>query len=138
MPEIAVQPIVLRDMLLTIEENDYQKGVSVVEFSPSTSLVTWQGGTPDSTFTFPGATAWNCNITYAQDWDTDDSLSRYLLENEGETVDVVFAPVNGGPSFKARIVIVPGGIGGAVSAISTASVTLGVQGKPEYVAAATA
>jgi len=136
MATIAVKPIFLRDVVLTIAANDYQAHVSTVEFAPSGNIVTWQGLTPESVFSFAVPATWTCNLSYAQDWETPDSLSRYLFEHEGETVVARFEPTAGGPAFTADIILVPGTIGGAVSAVGTASVTLGVEGRPELLPAA--
>lgn len=127
---IAISPIVLRDCLFTVAANNYESSVSGVVFTPTTSQVTWNGLTPDATFTFPGVTTWVCTVSYAQDWTTADSLSRYLHEHEGEEVAAVFEPVNGDPSVTANLVIVPGSIGGNVNEVAVGTVNLGVQGKP--------
>ncbi len=134
---VAIQPLVLKDFVLSIGTDQFEKNVSNVTFTPSATVVTWQGGTPDASFTDTGRASWQAAITYAQDWDTVNSLSQYLYANEGATVPASFRPRNGvGPSFTANLVITPGAIGGAVNVVSEASVTLGVQGKPVLVPAA--
>lgn len=130
MAEITVNPFVLRDVLFTVDADSYQAHVSAVTFTPASSIVNWQGLTPDATFSFPTATTWTADLEYAQDWSTADSLSRYLFEHEGDEVDVTFEPVAGGPSITATLVIVPGAIGGTVNQVATATVSLGVKGKP--------
>ena len=132
MPDIAVKPIVLKDALLTIGTDNYQSHVSQVEFVPSSQKQTWQGLTPDATFTDASQATWTMILTYAQDWETADALSRYLFDHEGETVPAVFAPKNGGTSWGANIVITPGRVGGNVNQFATSSVTLGVSGRPDY------
>ena len=136
MAQIGVQPIVLRDVLLSIGADSYEKHVSGVTFTPSSSTVNWNGLTPDASFTFPTATTWTLQLEYAQDWETPNSLSEYLFENEGEKVTMTFEPVNGGAGFSADVHIAPGAIGGAVNAVATATVTLGVSGKPTLIPAA--
>ena len=136
MPTIAVQPIVLRDVLLTIGTDSYQKHVSGVTFTPSASTVTWQGLTPDASFTAPVTATWAVTLDHAQDWETEDSLSLYLFENEGEEVPMLFEPVAGGAGFSADVIITPGSIGGAVNSVATGSVTLGVNGRPTVIPAA--
>jgi hypothetical protein len=130
MPTITVEPIVMRDSLITIGANDHQSACSGCTFTPTTSSISWYGLTPDSTHTFPGVTSWVCQLDYAQDWTTADSLSRYLHEHEGESVSVVFEPKNGDPSVTATLVITPGAIGGTVNTVAVGSVQLGVSGKP--------
>jgi len=125
-----VKPIVLRDCLLRVATDDYEKHVSGVTITPSTGSQTWTGLEPDATFTFPNATTWTAQLDYAQDWETEDSLSMYLYEHEGETVTILFEPVKGGLGWQIEAVIVPGSIGGQVNAVATSSVTLGVNGRP--------
>jgi hypothetical protein len=124
MPPIAVQPIVLNDVLLTIEGNDYEAHVSAVTFTPTSPTVTWKGLTPTSQHSFAGAATWMVTLDFAQDWETADSLSIHLLENELEKVAATFEPKKGGASFASTIVLVPGGVGGGVDTVATSSVTL--------------
>lgn len=130
MAKIEVQPIVLRDVIATIGTDSYEKHVSGVTITPSTGTTTWNGLTPDSTFTFPTATTWTVQLDYAQDWETANSLSRYLFDHEGEQVTMLFEPVAGGLGWQVDVFIAPGSIGGQVNAVATGSVTLGVVGKP--------
>lgn len=135
MADVALAPILLTDVLLTLGTNDYEGSVSSVEFVPSSNIVTWKGMTPSASYSFPTTATWQCNLSYAQDWETTNSLSRYLFDHEGETVTATFEPKNGGAGFTATLIIVPGSIGGAVDAVAVAQVSLGVQGKPTYVGA---
>lgn len=136
MADIAVKPIILKDVLFTVESDGYQAHVSQVEFVPSSSTVTWKGLTPTSVFTFGTNATWTCNLGFAQDWETPNSLSQYLFANEGEELDVVFEPVNGGAGFTATLIAAPGSIGGSVDSVAVSTVTLGVKGKPVLVPAA--
>jgi hypothetical protein len=86
------------------------------------------------------SSTWVCNISYAQDWASVNSLSQYLLANEGKSVVVKFIPQSAStgtvPTFTATVFITPGSIGGAVDGVATASVSLGVVGKPVLTVAA--
>lgn len=135
MASIAVTPIILKNVLLSFAADSYEKHVSSVEFVPSAATVTWKGLHPDSVFTDVSKATWSCNLTFAQDWETANSLSKYLFENEGETVAATFEPVAGGAGFTATLLITPGSIGGSVDSIAVATVTLGVQGRPVLVPA---
>lgn len=132
MATIAVQPIILNDVLLSIAADNYEAHVSEVSFAPSSSTVTWKGLTPSAVFNFGTTSTWTCTLAYAQDWSTTNSLSRYLFEHEGESVEMTFTPKagSGAPTWTATVIVAPGSIGGAVDTVATASVTLGVQGKP--------
>lgn len=136
MTQIDVKPIVLRDVLLSIAADDYEKHVSGVTITPTTGSVTWNGLTPAAAYSFPTSTTWALQLDYAQDWDTANSLSRYLFDHEGEEVSMTFEPVKGGLGWQVDVVIVPGSIGGQVNAVATATVTLGVNGRPTPVPAA--
>ena len=137
MATIAVKPFVLKDVVLTVDEDNYEAHCSQVQFDPSSSTQTWQGLTPEATFTDVSIATWQATLAYAQDWETADSLSIYLYEHEGEEIDVVFKPRSGsGPTFTATLIITPGAIGGTVNQFATATVTLGCQGKPVLVPAA--
>ena len=143
MAQIAVNPIRLSNVLLRIvqgaEGGDYEKHVSQVEFSPSSGSVSWKGLHPEAVYNFSTATTWTCTLAYAQDWSSEDSLSGFLFDHEGETVTMVLQPDNGkviseeNPAFRAQVTVVPGTIGGSVDSVATASVTLQVQGRPERI-----
>lgn len=137
MAVIAVSPFILRDCTFAVAADNYEAHVSKVEFVPSSSIVTWKGLTSTSVFSKTSSATWVCNLDYAQDWATADALSRYLFENEGDEIVVVFTPVSGsGDTITATIQIAPGTIGGAVDTVGVGSVSLGVNGKPTLSAAA--
>ncbi|WP_144797705.1 hypothetical protein [Microbacterium paludicola] len=127
MASIAVKPLVLKDVTLTVGTDNYEKHVSSVTFTPSSSTITWQGLNPDAKFTDVTSADWTVAIEFVQDWETEDSFSQYLFENEGETETMVFTPKKGtgNKTFTADVTITPGAIGGTVNAYATTSVTLG-------------
>ena len=129
-------PLVMKDVTLSLGADDYAAHASAVVFTPSSSTVTWQGLSPEASFTDVTSATWTCALTYAQDWTAANSLARYLFDNEGDSVAVTFRPRNGiGPSFTATVTITPGAIGGTVGAVSEATVTLGCD-RPVLVPAA--
>lgn len=141
MAQIDVAPIIMRDVLLRFTgvgsstgTGDFEKHVSQVQFDPSSSVQTWKGLTPTSVFSAGTAATWTCTLSYAQDWETTNSLSKFLYDNEGEEIDVLFEPVSGGQGWEATIIVAPGSIGGTVDSYATATVTLGVVGRPELAA----
>lgn len=137
MTTIDVKPFVLKDVMLTVDADNYEAHVSQVQFTPNSSIQTWQGLTPTSAHTDATVATWQAQLAYAQDWETTDSLSLYLHANEGEEVDVVFKPRSGsGPTVTATLIVTPGAIGGTVNQFATATVTLGCKGKPTIVPAA--
>lgn len=133
MAQIAIVPFVLKDILLTIGTDNYETNVSTVHFVPNVSAVTWQGLTPASSFSDVTNPTWTCELAYAQDWKTVNSLSQYLLTNAGQSKVAVFKPKGAGSGeaiFTATLIIAPGEIGGDVNTVQTGSVTLGVIGAP--------
>lgn len=132
MAQIAVQPIYLKDVVLSVAGSDFEKHVSGVTFTPSVTSATWKGLEPTAVFTNVGASTWMVDLEYAQDWDTTGSLSAYLFANEGSEVTLTFEPVAGGSSWSASVIIVPGAVGGAVDSYAVATVSLPVQGKPTF------
>jgi len=134
MAQINVSPIVLKDVLLRVTDgattHDFEKHVSQVEFAPSSSVVNWKGLNPAALYSAGTSATWTCTLSYAQDWETANSLSSFLFDNEGESIPVLFEPVTGGQGWEATLIITPGAIGGSVDSVAVASVTLGVVGKP--------
>lgn len=130
MANIIVKPFIMRDCTFTVGADNYEAHLSAVEFVPTSSSAQFKGLTPTAVFNFPGSATWVANLTFAQDWSTADSLSRYLYEHEGEKIEATFAPVAAGPTITATIGVVPGSIGGQVDAVATSSVSCPVDGKP--------
>lgn len=126
MAVIEVAPLVMKDVTAVIGgTDDFKKHLSSVVFTPTASQITWTG-LGSNTFTDTSLALWTVALTFAQDWETVNSLSQYLYEHEGETVTMEFHPKSGsGPSFTANVTITPGAIGGAVNAVAEATATLG-------------
>lgn len=130
MAQIAVAPFLMRDCLFQVASDAYEKHVSAVEFMPASSVVNWKGLTPDAVFSFGTPATWTCNLSFAQDWSTAGSLSRYLFEHEGDEISVTFEPVADGPSVTATLIVAAGSIGGPVDSVAVSTVTLGCKAKP--------
>ena len=131
MPVIDVKPVFINDLVLKLGSADeFQKAITSATLTPSTSNVTFQGGTPDASFTFPGATTWTLDVTFGQDVNTPGSLTEYLWLHRGEEVPFTLEPKAGGTSWAGDCIITPAAAGGAVSAVGTSTVNLGVQGEP--------
>ena len=137
MAQINVTPRVFKNYLLKFGAagDNYEKHVSGVTLTPTASMVTWKGAAPDAVFSDVTSATWSLTLDVAQDWETPDSLSQFLFENEGSTIEgLEFSPLGAGPKFTVDVVVTPGQIGGAIDAIGTQSVTLGVIGKPVFTA----
>jgi hypothetical protein len=141
MPENAVSPFNITDAVLTIKRGTaaavgFSQHVSNVVCTPTSSTTVWKGMTPAAVFQFAGRSTWAVAMTFAQDWSTT-GLSRFLFDNEGDTVTLTFAPVTGGAGFAVSVIVVPGAYGGAVDAVGEATTTLPVKGRPTLVTAVT-
>lgn len=136
MAQIAVAPFVLKDVVLTVDVDDYARHVSSVQFVPTTNTpqLTWQGLSPDAKFSESGSPdeSWVANLGYAQDWETPNSLSEYLHANAGQTKTVVFQPKvgSGQRTVTATVTIAAGPIGGDVNTVQVGQVSLAVDGRP--------
>lgn len=133
MAAVIAVPFVLKDATFQVGTDNYESNVSTVKFTPSVTTVTWQPITPANPFQDSSAPVWSCEISYAQDWKTANSLSQYLLTNQGTQKVVVFKPqgvTTGSPIWTATLIIVPGDIGGDVSTVQVGTVTCGVVGVP--------
>lgn len=137
MAQILVKPYVLRDCTLNIKDGatdvgDFELHVSKVEIVPTTSVQVFKGLSPAAVYQDVAAPEWVANTDYAQDWETVNSWSQYLMANVGKKVTMKFTPKKG-TGMKAvtvTVTLLPGTIGGTVGAFATGSVSLPVDGQP--------
>lgn len=133
MATIAVTPLVLKDYLIKIDADNYEKAVSAVILTPpSASAVTWQGPVGEDHSDESESGAWTCQVDYAQDWETAGSLSAYLFDHAGEEATVEFVPRSGAglPKFTVDLVLRSGPVGGQTRQFATSSVTMTCKAKP--------
>lgn len=135
MADIAVNPFDLKDVDFLVAADNYKAHLSAVRLEPSSSTSTWKGLAPAAVFTFGTKATWTCVTEFAQDWTTVDSFSQYLLEHEGEEVEVTFRPRSGETGFTVTLILAAPPIGGTVDQPATGSVTHGCKGKPVLVPA---
>jgi hypothetical protein len=131
MTVVPLAPIVMKNVSLIVETDDYAKHVSSVVFTVEQSEVTWTG-LDGTTYTELGPEKWKATVAYAQDWDTVNSLSDYLFTNRGQKKTVKFQPQAGSGEavFTATCTLASGQIGGAVAEFANASATFGCDGAP--------
>lgn len=112
--------------------NNYEGAVSSVEIQPSAGTVNFKGLAPSAVFTYATSPTWALALTFAQDWDTTNSLSNFLFDNQGKTVQIDVFPTagTGKKGFSQQVLIQPGSIGGAVDSVAVTTVTLGIIGVP--------
>ena len=132
MSVITPQPIVLKNVSAIIggaSGDDYAAFFTSVALTPTSNTVSITGMKPDAIYQDSSPATWVADITYMQDW-SETGLSRYLFENEGESVTIALSPVSGGPTFTVTATIVTGAVGGSVGEFATATVSLPLSGKP--------
>jgi len=113
--QVPVSPKVMKNLRLKVGDDNYETHVSSVDWTPSSSQQTWQGGTPEASFTDSSASTWVCNITAVQDFETPDSFVNFCLEHEGEQVGIEFQrDAADTHKFTSTITIVAPKIGGTV------------------------
>lgn len=112
MTTIIPAPYALQDCLLRLGTNDYQNQVSKAQLTPTTAQSTFKGLSPAARYPVSGGTDWVLEMTAAQDWETTNSLSLYMLSNAGQSVPFILEPINGGASFTGTVICAPGVIGG--------------------------
>lgn len=133
MAAISVTPLYLKDSILTVDGDTYEKHVSGVTFTPSVATATFKGLDSDAVFTQSSNATWTVDLAYVQDWETADSLSAYLFANSGNEITLSFKPASGsGGTWSATVIVVPGAVGGQVDSYATSTVSLPVQGQPTY------
>ncbi|WIB64369.1 hypothetical protein [Curtobacterium sp. MCBD17_040] len=132
MAAILAAPAFLQDVRVTVAGSNYETAISSVAFTPKTDTVTFKGGTPSATYNFQTNADWTADLTFAQDWTTANSLSNYLFNNQGKQVSMTFIPNQGGPTITATVTCQSGPVGGAIGAVATSTVSLGVTGTPTF------
>jgi hypothetical protein len=130
---ITPAPLYYDDVVLTIDGDDYAPAAAKATLDPSVSTAMFHGLKPGSDF--PASSVdWSLALSFAQDWTSTASLSRYLFANQGTEVAVTLKPKTGeGPEFTMTVHIVPGSVGGDTRAFATTDVTLPLVGVPVLV-----
>lgn len=130
MPNIIPKPIALNDVTVKVAADNYEQGVHGVTLTPTTASTVYKGMTPDAVFPMTGSTSWVLSIDHAQDHETEDSLTLFMLEHRGQRKTFEVAPKRGGASYKIDAICMPGAIGGQVDSTAVASIQLPCFGQP--------
>jgi hypothetical protein len=140
MASISLTPITLTDATLLIGADEYAAAADRVEFTPQVEIAYLDPPMSSPTTSQPvvRTVRWSCQVEYAQDVLTTDSLTRYLLSHIGERRSIVFAPHpgTGQPVVTADVLVIPGRIGGSADdGVLTATTELPLFGSPVLAAA---
>jgi hypothetical protein len=132
---IDPSPKAIKNMLVQVGTNQYEKAVSSCKFTPTApSAVEFRGGTPDAVYTDQGSATWAAVITAAQDWEDEDSFVNFCLDHEGESATITYKPDAAGAfGLTATITIVAPEVGGDIGAFPTTTLTMPCNQKPTRV-----
>ena len=130
MPKIAAKPVLFKAPV-SLGTDEYTAHLNQAQFDPTQ---------PTASFTdldgkvtnFGGDSGWVLTLAGAQDWETVNSLSHYLIAHEGEEIDVTI-DVPGG-TWAATVIGAAVTIGGVINTPAAFTAALQVQGKPEFTA----
>ncbi|MBN9207279.1 MAG: hypothetical protein J0H96_01285 [Microbacterium ginsengisoli] len=114
---------------ITIGTDGYKAAIESAVLTPTTPTETFRdigGGITQ----VAGTPSWELQVNLAQDWKTTNSLSQFLVTNQGTKKVVVFTPQTGGKGFTITALIVAGAAGAAASGVAKATVNLPCDGQP--------
>lgn len=125
-------PYVMNSATFEIAADDFTAAVSQVQLDPSTQASTWRG-IGGNVRRNQSKSEWAATISIAQDLAPAGFL-RYLLDHDGESVEATLTPEDGGPAVELTLILAAGTIGGTAGAdLATSSITMAVDGTPEFV-----
>lgn len=133
MPPIVLKPIVLNNITLLIGTDNYEASVNKARLVPTTPVVKWKGMTPGSTVNLAGEPEWVLELGFAQDHETANSMSQYLLTNVGQEKTIALKPQKGTvatATYTVKALILPGPVGGDLDTTAVGDVSLPVNGQP--------
>lgn len=137
MADISGNPRLIKNLYLDIDGDNYAALVTNVN-ATSPAAIEIVGGTDDAVWADVPSGGRKLNITGIQDWEAEDSLCNYLLENEGETAEVLFSPrTAGGAFFSCEVTLSAPVIGGQRNTHGTFQLALPILGAITTAAAPT-
>ena len=128
MPDIANAAFFPAGTIL-IGTDGYKAAIESAVLTPTTPTEVFRdiGG---GISTVAGLPEWDLTLSFAQDLKTTNSLTQYLITNQGAKKTIVYTPLATGKSFTVTVLIIAGAVGGPANAIAKSSVKLLVDGQP--------
>ena len=128
MPDIANAAFFPAGTIL-IGTDGYKAAIESAVLTPTTPTEVFRdiGG---GISTVAGVPEWDLTLSFAQDLKTTNSLTQYLITNQGAKKTIVYTPLATGKSFTVTVLIIAGAVGGPANAIAKSSVKLLVDGQP--------
>lgn len=141
MVNIAPKPIILNDVVLKIEADNYEASVNKMRLVPNTTVAKWKGMTPGSAVNMAADPEWVLELGFAQDHDTANSMSLYLAANIGQEKTIAIktkkpAGAATNSTYTVKALILPGPVGGDIDTTAVGDVSLPVNGQPVRTVAA--
>lgn len=121
---------VLKDTECTFDGTDYANQLSKVRFVPETPMQQMRTLVPDGIVSDVDSAVWTLELSGIQDMVSAQGFARYLNDNAGTTVTVVYTPKPAGPSLTAEVILISVPFGGEQGSFTTFDVTLPVVGSP--------
>lgn len=130
MTAITVAPIIINNCLLKLGTNNYEAHVAKATLTPNHTIVRRKGLTPTARFAVAADPEWTLELDTTQDYETVNSLSNYLLANQGTVVTGQLSPVAGGTAWDISVMALASAIGGDGDSVAASDVSLPVIGQP--------
>lgn len=121
---------VLRDAECTFDGTDYANQLTKIRFVPETPMQQMRTLVPDGVVSDVDSSVWSLELSGIQDMVSAQGFARYLNDNAGDTVTVVYTPKPGGPAMTADVILMAVPFGGEQGAFTNFDVTLPVVGTP--------
>lgn len=123
---------VLRDALFTVEGTDYANQCTSVVMTPTQETQTLKTMVPDGAVQDVDSATWVLNINGIQDYVAARGLARYISDNSGLQLDIVFEPKKGGVTATATVVGKRIPFGGEQGAFTVFDIELPMIGEPVF------
>lgn len=123
---------VLKDATVSIAATNYANQCTSVTLTPEQATQTLKTMVPDGVIQDVDIATWTCSIAGIQDYVTARGLARYLTEQAGNTLNLVFTPKNGGVTATVSVVAKAVPFGGETGAFTVFDVELPCIGQPVF------
>lgn len=128
MAKIAAVPVLFKAPV-SIGSDEYTAHLNQAQWDPTQPTSSWTD-LDGKTTNFGGSSGWVLTLAGAQDWATVNSLSHFLIANEGEEITVTFEVPGGtwtGVAIAAAVTI-----GGNINTPAAFTKALQGVGAPEF------
>lgn len=121
MAKITSKPVRFKAPV-SVGDDEYTAHLNQAEFVSTAPTSSWTD-LDGKVYPFGGESAWQLTWAGAQDWETVNSLSLFLYEHDGETVEVSI-DLPGGKTATADVIVAATNIGGTINSPMAFSKTM--------------